>query len=233
MTFSLATMATKIQSSHWWKRAAISVDSHYSNESGVMLSDHLLAVQQNIAELFRNRNEPFHQQLFALLPKLGINKSVMGEELQIVALLHDIGKPTEDKQLIIPHPITGKPAHKRHGLVGLMAAMEILGEALHSLPEKRMRIYRTIELHDMSYGLFREYSQSGELPADDKWDYINNKVFPVSGVGLYYLLLFKLADVHGHGNLSDVIWFFETVGRDYFQERQLVLPVPTERDIRY
>jgi len=46
-----------------------------------------------------------------------------------------------------------------------------------------------------------------------------------------YLLLFKLADIHGHHNVHDVIWFYETVQWQYFQPLGLALPIPTEKDI--
>lgn len=232
MMYNPVDLETKIKNSSWWKTASITIDNHYSNHSGIMLTHHLLAVHNNIEGIFNQPATGFYGQMFALLPTLQLHKKEVKDELKIVALLHDIGKPREDKSLVMPHPLTGKPAHKRHGLVGLMAAMEIIGPDLAHWPEKKSRIYRTVELHDMSYGLFREFMATGNIPLNEKWHYINNKVHTLTGAGLMYLLLFKLADIHGHENISDIIWFFETVKEQYFNQLNIDLPIPTDADIR-
>jgi hypothetical protein len=222
----------KIRQSHWWAQAATTVDNHYSDKSGIMLTYHLLAVYDNVEAIFNKPASGFYGEMFNLLRLLKLNKDEVRDELKIIALLHDIGKPLEDKSLVIAHPLTGKPAHMRHGVVALMAAMEIIGSDLELMPEKRMRIYRTVELHDMSYGLFREYLHSGDIPQNERWDYINNKIHTETGAGLVYLLLFKLADIHGHANIDDVTWFYNTVREHYFKNISIDLPVPTEEDIR-
>jgi len=232
MNVDLPYLETKIRQSHWWETASNTIDNHHGNSSGIMLTDHLLAVYNNVEIIFNQPPVGFYADMFNLLPLLHLNKEEVKEELKIAALLHDIGKPQEDKLLVIPHPLTGKPAHKRHGLVALMAAMEILGADLAHLPEKRNRIYRIIELHDMSYGLFREYMSTGIAPAIDRWNYINNKIHKLTGGGLLYLLLFKLADIHGHANIGDVTWFYQSVKADYFDQLKLDLPIPSESDIR-
>ena len=228
----LAFLEQKILSSKWWDLAMVTPDSHYSNKSGVMLSHHLEAVYENIEHIFAKRNIGFYARLFNLLPKLDIKKDEIREDLLLVALLHDIGKPREDKSHVIAHPLTGKPAHKRHGLVALIAAIEILGPFLSHSPERKNRIFRTIELHDISYGLFREYMITGFFPQDEKWNAINDKIHSLNGAGIFYLLLFKLADVHGHANISDVTWFYNAVKQYYLKELKLELPVPVEADIR-
>jgi hypothetical protein len=223
---------TKILQSDWWAKAAITVDSHYSNNSGIMLTHHLLAVHDNIETIFNRQPGGFYGKMFNLLTRLHLNWKEVKEELKIVALLHDIGKPLEDKSLVIAHPLTGKPAHKRHGLVGLVAAMEIIGPDLKDVPDRRNRIYRTIELHDMSYGLFREFIATGDIPPKERWNNINNKIHTLTGGGLLYLLFFKLADIHGHANIGDVTWFYNTVKEHYFDHHQIELPIPVEADIR-
>ncbi len=230
--FNPQQLVTKIKQSTWWAAASHTIDSHHSNTTGIMLTDHLLAVHQNVVDLFNSPATGFFGQMSDLFPQLQLDLEEVREELKIVALLHDIGKPQEDRALIVPHPLTGRPAHKRHGLVALMAAMEIIGEDLTYLPQKRLRIYRTVELHDMSYGLFREFQATGDMPDKEKWNYIDNKIHTLNGAGLLYLLLFKLADIHGHANISDVIWFYETMKEHYFDQLLLHLPIPTEADIR-
>ncbi len=222
----------KIKQSHWWQKAAVTVDSHFSNTSNVMLTHHLEAVHANVISLFRGYQTPFIQSLFALLPKFDLSLEMAEQELKIIALLHDIGKTEEDKSLVIPHPLTGKPAHKRHGLVSLMAAMEIIENDFSHVPTIKNRIYRSVELHDMSYGLYRQYETLGDIPQTEHWQYISNKIYPKPGVGLLYLLIFKLADIHGHANIGDVIWFFENAKTNYFDKLAIELPLPTEKDIR-
>lgn len=222
----------KIKSSYWWQKADLTTDSHYTNESGVMLTHHLLAVYENVRAIFQQPATGFYGSLFKLIGQLQLDIKDVEAELRLIALLHDIGKIAEDKTLVIPHPLTGKPAHKRHGLVGLMAAIEILANDFCDMPAKRNRIYRTVELHDISYGLFREYNTIKIIPAFERWAYINNKIHPVPCVGLLYLLIFKLADIHGHANIADVLWFYHTVNENYFKELNTILPIPEECDIR-
>lgn len=221
-----------IKGSTWWQTAAITVDNHYNHHSDVMLTHHLLQVYNNVQAVFNQPATGFYGALFSLLHQLKMDKEELCSELKVVALLHDIGKPVEDKLLVIPHPLTGKPAHKRHGLCGLMAAMEIVGPLLKDMPEKRDRIYRTIELHDMSYGLFREYQATLVIPPPDRWTYINHKIHTLPAAGIIYLLIFKLADIHGHENIADVIWFYHAVKSNYFNQLLIELPIPDESDIR-
>jgi hypothetical protein len=230
--FNPQLLEAKIKQSIWWQKANNTIDSHYSNNSGIMLTHHLEAVHYNVENIFCQPEIGFYGNMFTLLRQLQLNKAEVKEELKITALLHDLGKIKEDKSSVIPHPLTGKPAHKRHGLVGLMAAMEIIGKDLQHAPDKRMRIYRTVELHDISYGLFREFNATGDVPKNEHWNYINNKVHTMPAAGLLYLLIFKLADIHGHGNISDVLWFYNTAKEHYFNAMNIDLPIPLETDIR-
>jgi len=222
----------KIKQSDWWQKASITVDSHYCNASGVMLTHHLQKVHDNVEAIFRQAATGFYGHLFSLLEQLNIAKEELKSELKIVALLHDIGKTAEDKSMLIPHPLTGKPVHKRHGLVSLMAAMEIAGPYLETLEARRAHIYRTIELHDMSYGLFREHQETHIIPPYNTWTAINHKIHSLPAVGLLYLLVFKLADIHGHDNIADVVWFYRAAKENYFAQLHIDLPIPEESDIR-
>ena len=159
LSFNCSHLENKIRQSNWWAKAAATIDSHYSNTSGVMLTHHLEAVYENVSLIFNQPEEGFIGELFTLLRSLKLHKKQVLQELKIAALLHDIGKTEQDKSQIIPHPITGKAAHLRHGIVGLMAAMEIIGEDLIPFPQQQTSIYRTVELHDVSYGLYREFLQ--------------------------------------------------------------------------
>ena len=47
-----------------------------------------------------------------------------------------------------------------------------------------------------------------------------------------YLLIFKLADIHGHANLGDVVWFYNIAQEHYYSKLNIQLPIPTEKDIR-
>jgi len=230
--FDVNYLESKIKLSNWWKTAVKTIDSHYTNENGIMLSHHLEAVYENVENIFNLPEIGFYKELFDLLYKMKLNKESIKNHLKIVALLHDIGKIAEDKNMVIPHPLTGKPAHKRHGLVGLMAAKEIIGHDLEKSEQDKLIIYRTVELHDISFGLFREYRNTGEIPKSDKLSYIANKIHPIPGAGILYLLLFKLADIHGHHSIEDVIWFYKVAATNYFKEFNIQLPIPTESDIR-
>ncbi len=230
--FNPKQIEEKIKQSDWWQKASVTVDCHYCNTSGIMLTHHLQRVHDNVEAIFQQPATGFYGNLFNLLQQLNIDKEELKCELKIVALLHDIGKTAEDKSMIIPHPLTGKPAHMRHGLVSLMAAMEIVGSDLATSETRRAHIYHTIELHDMSYGLFREHQESRIMPPYSKWISINNKIHSLPAAGLLYLLVFKLADIHGHNNIADVLWFYHAANKNYFTQLHMELPVPEESDIR-
>jgi HD domain len=223
----------KILHSDWWLRATQCVDSHYSNVDGVMLSDHLVAVTENIDKVFHSPRGSFLTRLFDLLDKMNINQECLREELRIASLLHDIGKVEQDKSKLVMHPLHKHYTIKRHSIVSLYAAIEILqNESLLSTEEKQ-RIYALIEEHDVSYGLFREWMMTDKLPKFERWKELNDKIDPKPGVGLMHLLFFKLADTHGHWNITDVIWFFKQVKIKYFSKLGIDLPVPREKDVRF
>lgn len=232
VSFDLPSLEKKIRQSSWWLKASRTIDSHHSNQSGVMLTHHLEAVYENVEAVFNEPETGFYGHLFGLLKKIKLNKELMRKELKIVALLHDIGKTAADNSEVIPHPLTGKPAHLRHGIVGQMATMEIIGADLTPYPQQQNTIYRTVELHDISYGMYRDFLRTGEEPSPDKLQYISRKIHLIPGAGFMYLLLFKLADTHGHADVADVIWFYRQVKEKYFNPLRIDLPVPDEKDIR-
>ena len=229
--FNITVLEEKIKLSNWWSMARSMPDSHYHKNSGIMLTDHLEAVYDNVEDIFSRPEAGFYGRLFDLLRNMKMNKARVKDELKIVSLLHDIGKTKEDKTQVIPHPLTGKPAHLRHGIVGLMATMEIIGADLIPFPQQQKNIYRTVELHDISYGLFREFNVTGNIPQKDKLHYIGNKIHEIPSIGLLYLLIFKLADTHGHDNLTDIIWFYHVAQERHFSHLNMHLPVPDVKDI--
>lgn len=226
------TVLHKIRRSVWWRRASTCVDPHYSNTSGVMLVDHLTAVTENVERIFTARHLSFLTRLFLVVEDMGLSKEKIREELKIAAMLHDIGKTEDDKSITMPHPLDGHLTIKRHSVVGVFAAKDIFHHCDLLTEEEKSIIYSVIEEHDVPYGLFREYKQQRKRPSFECWQELNDRVCAQPGVGLMYLLLFKLADVHGHCNIEDVIWFFESVSKTYFSALGLQLPVPRESDIR-
>ena len=221
-----------IHRSVWWRRACTCVDPHYSNTSGIMLVDHLNAVCANVEALFTVRSSPFLTNLFAFSESLGLAKAHLQQTLRLVALLHDIGKTEDDKSVVIPHPLHGHPVHKRHSVVGVYAAKDIYHHSAILSAEEKHLLYAVIEEHDVSYGLFKESKRLCTLPTFVRWQALNQKVSPVAGAGLLYLLLFKLADTHGHCDLEDVNWFFEQTAQAYFKPLGLQLPLPRITDVQ-
>jgi HD domain len=228
----MQVLEQQIQQSHWWQKACSCPDRHYHATHGIMLTDHLLAVTHLVEQIFTNQSNHFLQEMFLLIEALGLDKRKIRDELVLVALLHDIGKTEDDKSQYVVHPLTKQIVINRHSVVGVKAAKEILDDSpLLSLAEKK-RIYWIVEQHDISYGLFREFKKDGLEPDYATWQIINNNIHPVPGAGLLYLLIFKLADIHGHANIEDVIWFYKTVFQHYFKAECIRLPIPKETDIR-
>lgn len=218
--------------SEWWSKAACCVDSHYSNASGIMLVDHLLAVTENVDLFFNSPFFGFHAEMLTALESLNLDKEQVRNELRVISLLHDIGKVEDDKMLYIIHPLDNELVLKRHTVVSVYAAMDIFGNDPHLDEAEKSRIYWAIEQHDISYGLYKQFLSTGYSPDFHTWETLNNKIFPEKGAGLMYLLIFKLADIHGHANVGDVIWFYKTVRDRYFSPLGLYLPIPVEEDMR-
>ena len=47
-----------------------------------------------------------------------------------------------------------------------------------------------------------------------------------NGTGIVLLSVFKLADIDGHENVDDVLWFVEQAYINYLREKGKWLPVP-------
>lgn len=222
----------KIIQSGWWSRASGYADSHYSNNSDIMLVDHLMAVTENIDAFFNRPFFGFHAEMLTALDSMNIDRDSIQKELKLISLLHDIGKVEDDKMLYIIHPLDHELVLKRHTVVSVRAAIEILGMDKDLDPDEKSRIYWAIEQHDISYGLYKQFLSTGFSPGFETWKTLNDKINTADGAGLMYLLIFKLADIHGHANIGDVIWFYKTVQQNYFAPLGLYLPIPVEDDMR-
>jgi hypothetical protein len=222
----------KIRQSGWWTKAEAYKDRHYDPESGIMLTGHLNSVLNSIETIFSQTQSPFYKELFSLFDQVQLDKMTVRRDLQIVALLHDIGKTEDDKTQKIEHPLKKELVPKRHPVVGVQAAMEILGSDDTLSYTERTRIYYLIDEHDTPYGLYRQFEKTGITPDFKSWKRLNNKIDERDSIGLLYLLLFKLADIDGHEHVDDVIWFFKAAKEKYFDQIGLPLPIPSESDVR-
>lgn len=221
-----------IRQTDWWTKATKYKDRHYDASSGVMLSDHLNSVSASIDTIFNDTESQFISELFSLFNFLNLNNEKVKQELQIVALLHDIGKTEDDKTQKIQHPLKNEMVSKRHPVIGVQAAIEVLGSDTSLSDTDKAKIYALVDEHDTPYGLFRQFEKTGVVPEFKSWRKLNNKIDEKDGVGLLYLLIFKLADIDGHESVEDVIWFFKTAQEKYFNQLGLQLPIPNESDVR-
>jgi hypothetical protein len=224
-------LSERIRQSSWWMKAAAYHDRHYEVSDGVMLTDHLNAVAHCVEKIFES-NSPFHTSLLALLGRFGLDRQQVKHELELVALLHDIGKTEDDKKLQVEHPFKKVLVPKRHPIVGMLAAIELLNDDPSLSETAKMRIYHLVEEHDSPYALYRQFETTGVIPKYKSWKKLNDKVDERDGVGLLYLLVFKLADIDGHEKVEDVIWFFKKAKGNYYKELNMELPIPEESDIR-
>ena len=225
-------LVDKIRQTDWWTKATNYKDRHYDASSGVMLSDHLNSVLTSIDKIFNDTESPFISDLFSLLDILNLNKEKVKQELHIVALLHDIGKTEDDKTQKIEHPLKKELVSKRHPVIGVHAAIEILGSDTTLSDTDKTKIYNLIDEHDTPYGLYRQFEKTAIIPEFKSWKKLNNKIDDKDGVGLLYLLIFKLADIDGHESVEDVIWFYRAAKEKYFNQLGLQLPIPNESDVR-
>lgn len=221
---------TLIKSSAWWQAAVEMPDRHYDPSAGISLADHLNAVEGYLRFLQPFDGEhAYFAQLREALTIAGFDLLELRSLLSPVAWLHDIGKSREDKSAEGVHPVTGKTVPLRHPIVGVIAAVELLPEAI----ARRMTILALIEEHDTPYGWYRQFQRSGEVPKPHSWSKLDRKIDPQgAGNGLIPLAVFKLADIDGHDDVSDVAWFIEQANINVLDDLGKPLPVPEPTTIR-
>jgi hypothetical protein len=145
-----------IQQSEWWQRAAQTHDRHYSESHNISVADHLLAVARCVRSLVAE-DEVVEDNYAGTLrdtlrgQQIGLEKAFA--ILYPAALLHDIGKPIEDKKGEMAHPLTGKKKPARHPLIGARAAVELVPD---DVPYKDA-IVALVEEHDTPYSWYRNF----------------------------------------------------------------------------
>lgn len=217
-------LESKIKSSEWWRLARETPDRHYDPTEGVMLADHLLAVLGNLRAMLADApKHDYFLHLQQVAQDAGLGRADITEVLEPVALLHDIGKTREDKQMEIEHPLTGKRVKKRHPVTGVIAAREVLPEEI----AHRQTILALIDEHDTPYAWCVQFRRNGQIPKRKSWARLDRKIDSrEDGTGLILLCLFKMADVDGHEGVEDVRWFIDQANQSYFREKGKWLPVP-------
>jgi hypothetical protein len=219
-----------IRSSQWWQAAAAMHDRHRPPDTGFSVADHLEAVLANLRQLLAAAPpEGFRRDLAVALAAMGLVPAEVLDVLTPVALLHDIGKPADDKRALMDHPLTGKPVAQRHPVLGLVAGLEILPAGF----PRRDTILALVEEHDTPYAWFRQFRAGGQLPGRKAWGRLDEKVAgKPDGTGIALLAVFKAADIDGHDDTADVPWFIEQANAAYLAPLGRPLPVPGEVDLR-
>lgn len=228
------TTVEKIYLSDWWKRAKLYPDRHFPIESGLMLSNHLVSVMNNSARIFNPEPEnDFYEKLYVYLLDTGFDLSRCKEILIIVSLLHVIGKPQDNKEEEVEHPIKKVLVRKRHPVLGVCSAIEILKEQSDYTEEEKTIIYNLIDEHDTPFSWFKQFEKTQIIPEFKSWKKLDNKIAPLrnDNLGIILLALFKLADIDGHENLADMLWFFERLNEKYLNQLGKPMPIPAENDM--
>ena len=221
---------TARRESKWWDLATRTLDRHFTPSAGVYLADHLLAVRENVKRVLSpSAQDEYFRDLHAAVRRAGRDLDEAGEILRPVALLHDIGKALDDRMANFRHPLTGELVKKRHAFVSLQAALELLPPEI----EHRATMLALIEEHDRPFYWYRRYHRSGQMPESEEWTRLDRKIDPAGdGTGLVLMCLFRLADVHGHFDLSDVPWFIAHANHAYLDTAAKHLPVPETNMLR-
>jgi hypothetical protein len=99
-----------IRSSRWWQAAQAMHDRHRPDDTRFSVADHLEAVLANLRRLLAPDPPPgFRRDLAVALTAIGLAPAGVLAVLTPVALLHDVGKPAEDREAQTSHPLTGRP----------------------------------------------------------------------------------------------------------------------------
>lgn len=219
-----------ITSSDWWRLTLESPDRHYDASDAVYLADHLESVRMNLEFLDpAHDGEGYPAQFRAALEVAGVDSAAARRRLEPVALLHDLGKVRENKEAEGAHPMTGKKVKLRHPVVGVIAALEILPPAF----EERAQVIALVEEHDTPYSWYLQYQRSGQVPKEKSWARLDRAIDErQDGTGIMLLCAFKLADIDGHDDVEDVIWFVEQANRCYLRQKGKWLPIPSAQEVR-
>jgi hypothetical protein len=229
------TTIEKIYLSGWWAKAKLYPDRHFPIESGLMLSNHLVSVMNNSVRIFNPEpDNDFYEQLYVYLLDTSFDLSRCKEILEVVSLLHDINKPQDNKEEEIEHPIKKTLVKKRHPVLGVCSAIEILNEQSDFTEDEKLIIYNLIDEHDTPFSWFKQFEKTKIIPEFKSWKKLDNKIAPTrnDNLGIILLALFKLADIDGHESLADMLWFFEQLNEKYLNQLGKPMPIPTENDMR-
>lgn len=221
---------SNIRKSKWWATASQTHDRHYPEHINVSMADHCESVFQSLKLLLdENPEEEYPFELALALETFGISQEWICEILKPVALLHDLGKPLEDKKKEIPHPITGKMKAKKHPILGIQAALEILPRDY----KNRDTIIALIEEHATPFSWYCQFQATNQIPGLKAWRKMDRKIVgEEDGKGIVLLSVFKIVDTDGHENIQDVIWFIEKANEYYLKDFGIIIPIPSENDIR-
>jgi len=229
------TTVEKIYLSSWWEKAKTYPDRHFPKESGLMLSDHLISVLKNSERIFKSEpDNDFYELLYVYLLDTGFDLYRSKEILKIVSLLHDIGKPQDDKEKEIEHPIKKTIVKKRHSVLGVCSAIEIFDGQTDFTDNEKQIVFNLIDEHDTPFSWFRQFEKNNIIPEFKSWKKLDNKINidGVNNFGIIMLALFKLADIDGHENLDDLFWFYEQLNSKYLNILGKPIPRPTEKDLK-
>ncbi len=214
-----------IRASSWWAAAERTADRHHPSGAGVTVADHLVAVHGMVELLMDSAAivDPYVAELRCRLGSMGV-PATAAADLKLVALLHDIGKPRENKNETAVHPLTGKQVARRHPMVGAGAALELIPET----HDRRSLVAALVSKHGTGWSWYRQWRSTGQIPSSKAWKRLDRGLSAGGvGLGVVHLVLFKLADVDGHADLQDVLWFVHQANAALLDDLDLSLPVPT------
>lgn len=199
-----------------------------------MLTDHLSAVLSNTEKIFSH--EPvnrFYEEMYLFMLDSGLNIERSRYILQVVSLLHDIAKPIDNKSEMIEHPFRKTMVSKRHQVLGVITALELLADQDDLSDEEKRLICQLIDEHDTPYSWYRQFERNKVIPEFKSWKKLDEKMMAGEDYhGIIMLALFKMADIHGHESVNDVTWFADNLNKKYLSQSGKYIPVPDPEHIR-